>query len=202
MSEKRADWPGRLKWLVFPCLLLPAAWLLFRAINNQLGPDPAKELVDQAGLWAFRCLLFSLTMTPLKILTRRSFWIRYRRMLGLFALFYAVVHVLAYVFLLFAASWGELAIELTKRPYVMVGSLALVILLTLGATSTRNWQKRLRQGWVRLHRLVYVASLLVLVHFSWVKKLGVTSIWPYALALFLLLGVRIWWNFRQSARKS
>lgn len=202
MSNRKADWPARLKWIVFPASLLPAAWLLQAAFANQLGPDPAKTLVDQTGLWAFRFLLLSLTMTPMRRLSRQAFWIRYRRMLGLFALFYAVLHVMSYVFLLFGAEWGALAGELTKRPYIMVGSLALLILLSLGITSTRGWQRRLRQRWVRLHRLVYAASLLVLLHFSWVNKLGLTSIWPYALALFLLLGMRIWWNFRQSERNS
>lgn len=202
MNTQKPDGHVRSRWLLFLVMLMPALWLLYLAITNQLGPDPAKELVDQTGLWAFRSLLLSLCMTPLRIITRRPFWIRYRRMLGLFALFYAVSHAMVYVFLLFGARWGELATELTKRPYIMIGSLALLLLLALGVTSTRGWQRRLRHNWVRLHRLVYVASLLVLLHFSWVNKLGLASIWPYALALLLLLGVRVWWNFRQSERKS
>ena len=197
MRMKAADWPGRAKLILFPLLLAPAVWLLHAAIFNRLGPDPAKELVDQSGLWAFRCLLLSLAMTPLRHVTHRTAWIRYRRMTGLFALFYAVLHVTAYVFLLFGARWGELWLELARRPYVMVGAGAMVILLVLGVTSTQGWQRRLKRGWVKLHRLVYAAALLVLLHFMWVNKLGLAAIWPYALALFLLLGVRFWWFFRQ-----
>lgn len=197
---KAADWPGRAKLLLFPLLLAPAGWLLYAALGNHLGPDPAKALVDESGLWAFRCLLLSLAMTPLRHFTHRSFWIRYRRMIGLFALFYAMLHVTAYVFLLFGARWSELLVELAKRPYVMVGAGALLILLALGVTSTQGWQRRLKRGWVRLHRLVYVAALLVLLHFTWVNKLGLAAIWPYALVLFFLLGVRFWWFFRQSVQ--
>lgn len=202
MNTRKPDWHVRTRRLLFLVMLMPALWLLYQTITNQLGPDPAKELVDQTGLWAFRSLLLTLCMTPLRHITRHTFWIRYRRMLGLFALFYAVSHAMVYVFLLFGTRWGELVTELTKRPYIMVGSLALLLLIALGVTSTQGWQRRLRHNWVRLHRLVYVVSLLVLLHFSWVNKLGLASIWPYGLALFLLLGVRVWWNFRQSERKS
>lgn len=201
MPAPHTDWVGRSKLLLFPLLLAPLAWLLWAGFSNHLGPDPAKALVDQTGLWAIRCLLLCLAMTPLQRLTHRSFWVRYRRMLGLFALFYALVHVSAYVFLLFGARWAELVVELTKRPYIIVGSLALLLMLPLGLTSTRAMQRRLRQRWVKLHRLIYPLSLLALLHFSWVKKLGLPAIWPYALALAILLGLRLWRFFRQSERK-
>jgi sulfoxide reductase heme-binding subunit YedZ len=194
------DWPGRAKLILFPLLLAPASWLLYAAITNQLGPDPAKKLVDQSGLWAFRILLLSLAMTPLRHLTHHNFWIRYRRMIGLFALFYAVVHVVSYIFLLFGARWSDMLVELAKRPYVMVGAGAMMILLSLGVTSTKGWQRRLKRNWLRLHRLVYAAALLVLLHFMWVNKLGLATIWPYAMAVFFLLGMRIWWFFRQSVQ--
>lgn len=200
MYTRAVDWPGRAKLILFPLLLAPAGWLLYAALYNRLGPDPAKELVDQSGLWAFRCLLLSLTMTPLRLVTHRTAWTRYRRMIGLFALFYALLHVTAYVFLLFGARWSELWVELAKRPYVMVGAGAILILLVLGVTSTQGWQRRLKRRWVKLHRLVYAAALLVLLHFMWVNKLGLAAIWPYALLLLFLLGVRIWWFFRQSVQ--
>lgn len=200
MYTRAVDWPGRAKLILFPLLLAPAGWLLYAALYNRLGPDPAKELVDQSGLWAFRCLLLSLTMTPLRLVTHRTAWTRCRRMIGLFALFYALLHVTAYVFLLFGARWSELWVELAKRPYVMVGAGAILILLVLGVTSTQGWQRRLKRRWVKLHRLVYAAALLVLLHFMWVNKLGLAAIWPYALLLLFLLGVRIWWFFRQSVQ--
>lgn len=193
----QVDWVGRSKLLLFPLLLLPLALVLWQGFQGRL-PDPAKNLVDQTGLWAFRCLLLCLTMTPLRLLTGHSAWIRYRRPLGLFALFYAVIHVGSYVFLLFGAHWDQLARELAKRPYVMVGAAAFLCLLPLGVTSTRGWQRRLKRRWVQLHRLVYVVAILVLVHFAWVKKLGFDAVIPYTTAVVLLLGVRVWRYFQQS----
>ena len=137
------NWVTYGKTVIFLLLLLPTIWLGLMAYQNQLGADPAKKLVDETGLWAFRILLLSLLMTPLKNWTGHSVWIRYRRMIGLFALFYVVMHLLIYVFLLFGADWTLLGKEITKRPYIIVGLLAFVLLLPLGVTSTRNWQKRL-----------------------------------------------------------
>lgn len=188
---KRQDWVTYSKPLVFLLLLLPLCWLAWAAYQNQLGADPAKKLVDETGLWAIRILLLSLAMTPLKNWTSRSFWIRYRRMIGLFALFYAALHLLIYVFLLFGANWSLLGTEISKRPYIIVGLLAFSLLIPLGITSTRNWQRRLGRNWVRLHKTVYLISLLAMLHFIWVKKLGIASIWPYAVVLMILLGERL-----------
>ncbi|MCC2637603.1 MAG: sulfoxide reductase heme-binding subunit YedZ [Moraxellaceae bacterium] len=201
MSSEKTDWIGRSKILLLPLMLLPLGLALWQGLNGQSGPDPAKALVDQAGLWAFHFLLLSLAMTPLRLLTGYSGWVRYRRMLGLLALFHALVHVFSYTFLLFGARWSELAVEVTKRPYVMVGALALLLLLPLGLTSTRGWQRRLKRRWVKLHQLVYPIALLVLLHFAWVKKLGFEAVFSYAAVLFLLLGVRIWRYFQQSNRE-
>lgn len=181
--------------------LLPAGSPLVAGLQGRLGPDPAKALVDATGLWALRFLLLSLCMTPLRQWTGRSWWLRYRRFIGLFALFYAVLHVLAYVFLLFGAQWRELGGEILRRPYVMVGALAFLILLVMGATSTRGWQRRLARRWGQLHRLVYLALMLVLLHYFWVQKLGWQVVWPYVAAAVLLLGVRLWWKMRQSHRR-
>lgn len=197
MEAGRVDWVGRGKVLLVPALLLPLVLVLWQGFQGRLA-DPAKALVDASGLWAFRSLLICLAMTPLRLLTGRSWWVRYRRMLGLFSLFYALVHVNAYVFLLFGARWDYLWVELSKRPYVVVGALTLLLMLPLGVTSTRGWQRRLKKGWVKLHKLIYPLALLALVHFAWVKKLGFEAVWPYAIALFLLYIVRIWRYFRQS----
>lgn len=188
-------WSKVILWLL---LLWPAGSLLLAGLQDRLGPDPAKALVDASGLWALRCLLLSLCMSPLRRWTGRSWWLRYRRLLGLFALFYACLHVLAYVFLLFGAQWRELGEELLRRPYVMVGGMAFLILLLMGLTSTRGWQRRLAGRWGQLHRLVYAALLLVLLHYLWVQKLGWQVVWPYAMAAVLLLGMRLWWKIRQS----
>lgn len=195
MTVINADWIERSKFVVFPLLLAPLFLGVWTGAGAGLGPDPAKAFVDLNGLWAFRFLLLSLMMTPLRYLTGQSFWIRYRRMLGLSAFFYASIHVLSYIFLLFGGKWAEISVELVKRPYIIVGGFAYLLLLPLALTSTRGWQKRLGRRWVRLHQLVYAVAALALIHFAWVKKTGFYEIWPYALALVLLLGIRIWKRF-------
>ncbi|HRH92385.1 MAG TPA: protein-methionine-sulfoxide reductase heme-binding subunit MsrQ [Agitococcus sp.] len=179
------------KVLLFIALLTPCLWLIFAAMNNQLGADPAKKLVDQTGLWAIQCLWLSLAMTPLKNWTGSSQWIQYRRMTGLFAFFYVLLHFLSYVFLLFGAQWAFIGQELTKRPYIIVGFTAFVLLIPLAITSTAGWQRRLKRHWLTLHKLVYIIAVLALIHFIWLKKLGIFAVWPYALVLFILFAERI-----------
>lgn len=179
------------KILLFIGLLTPCLWLIFAAMNNQLGADPAKKLVDQTGLWAIQCLWLSLAMTPLKNWTGSSQWIQYRRMIGLFAFFYVLLHFLSYVFLLFGAQWAFIGQELTKRPYIIVGFTAFVLLIPLAITSTAGWQRRLKRRWLTLHKLVYIIAVLALIHFIWLKKLGIFAVWPYALVLFILFAERI-----------
>lgn len=179
------------KILLFIGLLTPCLWLIFAAFTNQLGADPAKKLVDQTGLWAIQCLWLSLAMTPLKNWTGSSQWIQYRRMIGLFAFFYVLLHFLSYVFLLFGAQWAFIGQELTKRPYIIVGFTAFVLLIPLAITSTAGWQRRLKRRWLTLHKLVYIIAVLALIHFIWLKKLGIFAVWPYALVLFILFAERI-----------
>ncbi|HNB19256.1 MAG TPA: protein-methionine-sulfoxide reductase heme-binding subunit MsrQ [Agitococcus sp.] len=179
------------KILLFIALLTPCLWLIFAAMNNQLGADPAKKLVDQTGLWAIQCLWLSLAMTPLKNWTGSSQWIQYRRMIGLFAFFYVLLHFLRYVFLLFGAQWAFIGQELTKRPYIIVGFTAFVLLIPLAISSTAGWQRRLKRRWLTLHKLVYIIAVLALIHFIWLKKLGIFAVWPYALVLFILFAERI-----------
>ena len=177
-------------------LLLPFIWLAYLAWHNMLGADPAKKLVDETGLWAFRILLLSLSMTPLKNWTGSSIWIHYRRMTGLFAFFYVLMHLCIYIFLLFGAQWAFIGAELIKRPYIIVGFSAFVLLIPLAMTSTKAWQKRLGKNWVKLHKLVYLISILGLIHFIWLKKLGIAAVWPYALVLFILFSerFRVFWQ--------
>lgn len=184
------------KPIVFILLLVPCLWLGYLAWHNMLGADPAKKLVDETGLWTLRFLLLSLAMTPLKNWTGSSLWIHYRRITGLFAFFYALLHLLIYVFLLFGAQWSFIGSELSKRPYIMVGLSAFTLLIPLAVTSTKKWQKRLGKNWVKLHKLVYLVGILGLIHFIWLKKLGIVAVWPYVLILLVLLGerMRLFWQ--------
>jgi sulfoxide reductase heme-binding subunit YedZ len=104
--------------------------------------------------------------------------------------------VYLYVFLLFGAQWAFIGAELIKRPYIVVGFSAFLLLIPLAITSTKSWQKRLGKNWVKLHKLVYIISILGLVHLIWLKKLGIVAVWPYALILFILLSerIRLFWQ--------
>ncbi len=188
------------KPLLFLLCLAPLAVTLWQLLVLNSSPDPAKSLVDATGIWALRLLWLCLCLTPLRYLTGDGRWLRFRRMLGLFAFFYATLHLLAYVFLLFGAEWGKVWDELSKRPYIMVGLAAWLLLLPLAVTSTQGWQKRLRSRWKSLHQLVYLAALLVITHYSWLEKLGLAATWPYALALAALLGVRLYLRYRPTSR--
>ena len=194
--NSRQQWLSYTKPILCIILLLPLVWVGLMANQNQLVADPAKKLVDETGLWAFRILLLSLLMTPLKNWTGSSLWIHYRRMLGLFAFFYVFLHLLIYVFLLFGAQWAFIGSELSKRPYIIVGFSAFLLLIPLAVTSTKKWQKKLGKNWLKLHKLVYLISILALIHVIWLKKLGIVAIWPYALVLFILLAerLRIYWQ--------
>ncbi|MBK8286982.1 MAG: sulfoxide reductase heme-binding subunit YedZ [Ahniella sp.] len=158
------------KLVLFPLALLPALLLVEGAFANRLGADPVDTLTHATGIWALRFLLLSLTVTPLRQWTGWNGLIRYRRMLGLFAFFYATLHLLVYVALDLGAYWADLLTDITKRPYMTVGFAAWLILLPLAATSTRSMIRRLGRSWQKLHRLVYVAAVLAVLHFFWLVK--------------------------------
>lgn len=164
------DFIARTKLVVFPLCLLPFAGLVYGALNNQLGPDPARELTLELGKWGMRFLLASLAITPLRKVTGINKLIRYRRMLGLYALFYAVLHLSSYLVFMLGGDWGSLLDDLYRRPYIIVGAWAITILVALGITSTTRAMRKLGKNWVKLHKLVYLAGGLVILHFTWLVK--------------------------------
>lgn len=185
-----------LKVVIFILALVPAL-LIGYSVTNINTADPAKVLVDQAGLWALRFLWLCLLLSPLRYLTHEINFIRYRRMLGLFAFFYATVHVFSYWFLLFGAQWSFIWQELSKRPYIMVGSAAYILLIPLAVTSTKAMQKRLKKRWFSLHKSIYVIALLAITHFTWLKKLGVEATAFYIITLLLMLIIRLWHHYKR-----
>lgn len=193
MTAKTIATARKFKPLLFMILLCPALWMLYQAVFAQqlLGADPAKSLVDQSGLWAIKSILLALAMTPLRILTKQTFFIIFRRMTGLFAFFYASVHFIIYSVLLLGLDLSQLGNELTQRPYIIVGFSALILYIPLAITSTHGWQLRLKRNWARLHKLVYAIGILAVIHMTWLKKLGLTTTWPYALTLLVLFSIRI-----------
>ena len=149
---------------VFVFALVPFAILLLRIYGNDLGPDPAQELSIETGEWTLRILLITLAITPLRQITNRVSFIRYRRMLGLFALFYASLHFLSWMIFLLGFRFFAIMEELVERPYITVGFSAYLILLVLGITTPKAMVRKLGKNWKRLHRLVYVAAILGTIH--------------------------------------
>jgi sulfoxide reductase heme-binding subunit YedZ len=174
--------------------LAPLAWLvarLFGVGGTSLGANPVETILDTCGKTALNLLVFTLCITPIRRSTGVNRLVTLRRLLGLFAFFYVVVHVLTYAWLDLRLAWGTLLVDVTERPYITVGFLALVMLIPLAVTSTNGWQRRLGRRWVKLHRLVYPIAILGVVHFWWQVKLDTAEPWLYAFVLAVLLGVRV-----------
>jgi methionine sulfoxide reductase heme-binding subunit len=184
--------------LIFGCL--PLALLIFGVINQSLGGDPAKAIVLDTGRWALRFLLITLAVSPL---VRHLHWrwlMMHRRMLGLFALLYALLHLLAYYQFILGGQLGNFFLELAKRPYILVGMPVLVILIALGVTSTKGWMKRLGKRWQVLHRLVYIALLLAWVHLFMQVRSSYFEATLYGVLGLVLLSIRVpsWWSLWQA----
>jgi sulfoxide reductase heme-binding subunit YedZ len=193
------------KPLVFIACLAPAAWLAAGAFGvggADLGADPVDFLLDYCGKTTLNLLCLTLTVTPLSQLARRPNLVRLRRMLGLFAFSYAVLHFTIYLTLDRALAWSEIAGDIAKRPYILIGFTALLMLIPLAATSTRAMMRRLGVRWQKLHRLVYVIAVFAVWHYWWQVKRDFTEPLIYAGIVALLLGyraVRAWRRARARA---
>jgi len=160
------------------------------ALTNSLGADPGRALALDTGRWALRFLLRSLAITPLREMTRLTGMAPLRRTFGLFALFYAVLHFLVYGLFLLEMRWSEIGSDIVERPYITVGFVALLILLVLGLTSPRVMVRKLGRRWKQLHRLVYPAAILSLLHLIWILRTDVSDAVIYGTLLALLLSYR------------
>lgn len=183
-----------LKPLWFTLCLLPFVWMnleAFKVIPSSLGDDPIKATQEFMGVWAFRLLLITLALSPLREITGQTWPIRLRRMTGLFVLFYAFMHALNYAGADFQLDWPAMFDDVLERPFIAVGALGLVGLLLLGFTSTHGWQRRLGRRWKSLHKLVYAIAILAAVHFWWQAE---DSYWEpalYTLVMAALLSSRV-----------
>jgi sulfoxide reductase heme-binding subunit YedZ len=182
-----------LKVAVWALCLAPVAALGYWLWGDDLTANPISFITNTLGDWTFRLLLASLAMTPLRIVTGFGWPISLRRLLGLFAFFYASLHFLVWLVVDHYFDWQEMATDIVKRPYITVGMSALIVLIPLAATSTTGMIKRLGgKNWLRLHRLAYAAGILAALHFLWLAKVGRKEQYVYAAVLTLLLGVRLW----------
>jgi sulfoxide reductase heme-binding subunit YedZ len=185
------------KSLVFVLCLGPLARLGWLAVGDGLGANPIEFVIRSLGTWTLVMLLATLSVTPLRRLTGWNALIRVRRMLGLFAFFYACLHFLAFFGLDQFFDLRAVIADIAKRPYITVGFACLVLLVPLAVTSTNAMQRRLGgRRWQRLHRLVYLIAVGGVVHYWWLVKKDITQPLIYALVLALLLGLRLWWRRR------
>lgn len=191
------------KPLVFILCLLPAAWLVYRAVSNDLGANPVEELSHRSGDWTLRFLLITLAVTPLHRQFQLPRLVALRRMLGLYAFFYASLHFLIYLVLDRSLLMSEILKDIGKRPYITVGFTALLLLIPLAATSNRYMIKRLGRNWKRLHRLVYIIAIGGVVHFLWLVKSDLTQPLIYLIILAILYALRIpMWRQQRAASAS
>ncbi len=185
------------KGLVHALALAPAAWLgwqiaeVWRTGSDALGADPVAEIEHRTGLWALRLLLLTLAISPLRELTGQTVLLQFRRMLGLYAFFYASLHLCAYLVLDLGGYWSTIFEEIVKRPFITVGFAAWLLLIPLAITSTRGWMRRLGRRWGLLHRLIYPIGLLAVLHFWWLVKSDLREPALYAGILAILLGWRL-----------
>lgn len=192
-----------LKALAWAACLAPLGWLGYLASVGDLTPNPISFVTNTLGDWTFRILLASLAVTPLRILTGWAWPISLRRLLGLFAFFYALLHFAVWLVLDHFFDWPALGADIVKRPYITVGMAALVLLVPLAATSTSGMIRRLGgANWRRLHRLVYVIGVLAALHYLWLAKKVNPGPYYYIAVLALLLGIRaVDWGRRRLARR-
>lgn len=190
-----------IKVAVFLVCLLPLALLVQAALNDALGANPIEAITRNLGDWALRLLLITLAVTPLRRWTDLAWLLKLRRMLGLFAFFYALLHVSSYVVLDQFFDWNEIVRDIIKRPFITVGFTAFVLLIPLAATSTHAMMRRLGgRRWQTLHRAVYAIGVLAVLHYWWMVKQDISQPAIYAAILAVLLGVRVYWARRPVAK--
>lgn len=180
-------------WVALVCLL-PLLRLVGLGFSGGLGANPIEFITRSTGTWTLIGLLVTLSVTPLRRLTGRADLVRYRRMLGLFAFFYACLHFVTYVWLDQFFNPAAIARDIVKRPFITVGFTAFVLLLPLAVTSTHAMMRRLGRRWQQLHRLIYVVALLGVIHFLWLVKKDLTEPLIFGGVLALLLTLRLPWG--------
>ena len=188
------------KAVVFLAALVPLAWLIFCVLTGRTSANPAEDILLTTGIWALRFLLITLAITPLRRVSGWNVLIQYRRMFGLFAFFYASVHLLSYFAFDRFFQLGEVLDDIAKRPFITAGMTAFALMLPLAVTSTRGWIRRLGRRWQLLHRLVYFSAMAACLHFIWKVKVVLGEPLYYAAILAALLGFRLLWRLRPAGR--
>jgi sulfoxide reductase heme-binding subunit YedZ len=183
--------------LIFVASLLPLLFIAYKAVINQLGADPAKAIVLFTGTWVFYFLLMTLAVSPLKRIANQSWLMAHRRMLGLFSLFYAIAHLLAYLIFILGLDFSSFGSELVKRPYILLTIPAVILLIALGVTSTQGMMRRLGKNWVKLHKSIYLIAILAWLHVLLQVRSSYADAVLFGVLTALLLGIRVYWALRK-----
>ena len=187
------------KPIIFLLSSIPFIIIISKIFLNQLGPEPIKEITLHTGEWTLLFLVFTLSMTPLKRLTNLNIWISARRMLGLFAFFYASLHMLTYIGLDYQFDLSAISKDIFTKKFIFVGFTAWLLMVPLAITSSKKMMGILKKNWKKLHRLIYLISILGVIHFLWLVKKDLTEPLIYLLIIIILLILRV--NFNRSESK-
>ena len=183
-----------LKPSIFVLSAAPFLLITYKIFFNKLGPEPVKEITHFTGEWTLIFICLTLSMSPLKRFTSLIFWIKIRRMLGLFVFFYATLHLLTYVVIDYRLDWNQITDDVIKKKYVFVGFAAWLLLIPLAITSSQKMITLLKQNWKRLHRLIYAIAILGSLHFIWLSKTIYFKPLIYFIIITILLILRV--NFK------
>jgi methionine sulfoxide reductase heme-binding subunit len=194
--------PVLLKPPLFLACLAPLAYYAWGAQADTLGANPIEAVTRGLGTWALNFLLITLTVTPLRKYSGWVWLVRLRRMLGLFAFFYAALHLSTYLWFDQFFDWPAIAKDILKRPFITVGMISFALLVPLAATSNAFAIRKLGgRRWQELHRSVYLIGLLTVLHYTWMVKADLSKPLIYALVLGVLLGLRVWWRVEERNRQ-
>ena len=183
------------KPIIFLLSSIPFIIIISKIFLNQLGPEPIKEITLHTGEWTLLFLVFTLSMTPLKRLTNLNIWISVRRMLGLFAFFYASLHMLTYIGLDYQFDLSAISKDIFTKKFIFVGFTAWLLMVPLAITSSKKMMGILKKNWKKLHKLVYIVSIFGVLHFIWLSKTIFFKPLIFLIILIVLLLLRI--NFRK-----
>ena len=192
-----------LKPIVFLICMLPLILVLtdLFEISGTLGANPIENIQDRFGIWGLRFIVILLMISPLKKITGNIWLIQFRRMIGLFAFFYVLMHFLVWLILEQSLLMPAILEDVIKRPFITIGFIALLILLILASTSTSKIRRSMGKKWDKLHQSVYLASILGIWHFWWQVKKDITEPLIYAVIIFILLTYRLWNKYRKTQPK-
>tara|TARA_B100001121_G_scaffold94456_1_gene83547 strand:- start:68 stop:646 length:579 start_codon:yes stop_codon:yes gene_type:complete len=184
---------------IFILSTIPFLIIIYKIFFNKLGPEPVKEITHFTGEWTLIFICLTLAMSPLKKLTNLNFWVKGRRMLGLFVFFYASLHLLTYVGIDYRFSWQPIFDDVVKKKYIFVGFAAWLLLIPLTLTSSQKMMLLLKQNWKKLHKLIYVIAILGSLHFVWLSKTIYFKPLIYFVIITILLFLRV--NFKRIFNK-